>query len=273
LHVEKRTRLAGSAALVSLAVAPLAFAQSDADTLPPLPPPANEPTTAVPSPAVVPAPTEVTPAPAVSAVPSAKTPQLPAASEQRPTAKHDGLYLRASLGFGYIGVWGDGPLGAASVSGAGSSFGLALGGSIVSGLPIAATVRVTGVTARFVGGPSAISTVNAANPDADTGFVELGVLMDWYPLPKGGWHGGGAIAFGDVIVTPHATGADMTSGGSFAGSLFGGYDWLIGGKISLGLMLVASTAGAAEMRDGNGSDSGYSLQPFAIALEGSFLVY
>ncbi len=111
-----------------------------------------------------------------------------------------------------------------------------------------------------------------ANADANAAIVELGALVDWFPVPTGGWHAGGGAGLGATVVTPRATGERMSSL-ALMGSLFGGYDWVLGGAWSMGLELVASGATAGRLKDSNGNDTAYRMQPFAISVEWSFLYF
>jgi hypothetical protein len=173
------------------------------------------------------------------------------------------------MGIGYMSAWGNGPSGSASVSGGGSSQGLALGGTVAPGLALAGVIRLADTSASsFHGGPAG----QAPNSNADAALVQLGVLGDFYPDPEGGWHVGALLGLGGTVVTPRATDASMNSGG-FTGSIFGGYDWWIGKSWSLGLQAVASGVTSATMFDTNHNDTGYRLQALAAGFDGSLLFY
>ncbi len=193
---------------------------------------------------------------------------------------HEGFYLRASSGYGYFSIWGNGPSGTASLSSLGKSFGLALGGAVAPGLAVAGTLRSTVATASFQGGPyehaEVVSTegkrLSPASGDAETALVTLGVLLDWYPNQRGGWHVGGLLGPGAAAVIPRASGSAMANF-VWSGSVFGGYDFWMGNTWSAGVMLVATAANRTMLRDNEGRDSGYQLQPLALGLEASFVLY
>ncbi len=193
---------------------------------------------------------------------------------------HEGFYLRASSGYGYATLWGKGPLGSASVSSLGKSFGLAIGGAVAPGVVVAGTLRSTVATAAFQGGPFEHADLvsddgkrlTTASSEAEAALVELGVLLDWYPNQRGGWHLGGSLGPGATAIVPRASGSAM-AGLVWTGSVFGGYDFWMGNTWSAGIMAVASAANRTMLRDNDRHDTGYQLQPLAFGLEASFLLY
>jgi hypothetical protein len=93
--------------------------------------------------------------------------------------------------------------------------------------------------------------------------VQAGALVEWYPLPHGGWHVGlelGAIAVSVPLMSTRATGYGAV------GLVEGGYDWWIGPELSLGLDLFASSGTALAMLDGSGNDTGYRFTPLQLGL-------
>ncbi len=220
-----------------------------------------------------------TPASAEAAQATA-SPPAPATQCRACVFVHHGFYLEASFGFAWLMVQGDGPSGSASISAFGTSTSVAVGGTILPGLALAGTIRAANGTATFHGGPfehanivsSVGSPLASANGDADVTFVQIGVLVDWYPNARGGWHLGGAVGPGGTVVTPLANGADM-SNATFAGTIFGGYETWIAPQWTIGFVLVASGATRATLKDSDANDAGYRLQPLAISLESSILFY
>jgi hypothetical protein len=115
-----------------------------------------------------------------------------------------------------------------------------------------------------------------ASSKADAAFTQLGVFVDWFPDPVGGWHVGAAAGFGVISILNRAD--DDTDnamfGSSFSGSLFGGYDWSLGKAWSLGLSLSASGIGSTTLKYANdGSESGYRLHGGSIGIQGSLLYF
>jgi hypothetical protein len=142
---------------------------------------------------------------------------------------------------------------------------LALGGTAAKGLVVGAELLGASVSnASFNGGPAGGGEVTAS-------FGELGFLMDWYPVPTGGWHAGGVVGVGGGGVQD--AGGNRMSSAAFCASALGGYDWWIGPQWSLGLELVLSAGTSGSLKDSNGNDSGYSFTPLAGALVGSILFH
>jgi hypothetical protein len=154
---------------------------------------------------------------------------------------------------------------------------MAIGGALAPGFVLAGTVQGTGLSAEFEGGPLARATVSSkgrtreASGRAEGGTVMVGILMDWYPEPKAGWHVGVAGGVGALVLMNWAD--DSALGGvNLAGSAFGGYDWALGRNWGLGLQLTASGATSTKMVDDDQRDTGYRLTPLSIGLQAS-LVY
>jgi len=222
--------------------------------------------------------------PAAPAVAPATLPAPPAPPSdkftQRPRSRvHEGFYLRLSTGPNLVTLRGHGPSGSASLTDSGAGGFIAIGGAIVPGLVLAGTLQGTVFDAEFKGGPFENATVSAngktreASNRATGGFGMVGMLVDWYPQPKGGWHVGGSAGLGAVILNNSAD--DSVSGGAnFAGSVFGGYDWSLGRNWGLGLQLVASGATKTKLEDDSGKhDTGYRLTPLAIGVQASLLYF
>jgi hypothetical protein len=196
---------------------------------------------------------------------------------------HEGFYLRFTSGPSFLTLRGHGPSGAsASITDAGPSGSIAIGGAILPGLVLAGTVSGTAFNAEFEGGPFADATVTAngktrsASHNAEGGFGMIGVLVDWYPKPTGHWHAGFSTGLGGIGLTNSADDSEL-GGVNFAGSVFGGYDWALGRNWALGLQLTASGATSTKLQqdfDSHDShDSGYRLTPFSIGVQASLLYF
>jgi hypothetical protein len=190
-----------------------------------------------------------------------------------------GFYMRFGSGFGGVNLSGDGPKGSASLSGLGSSSLLALGGNLVGGLVLAGTVQASTINTTFTGGPFVDENVTSngkslkASNKADASAVQFGLLVDWYPNLSDGWHVGLSAGVGATSVKNHADDSTMT-GGSAAGTLFGGYDWAIGPEWSIGFALVASGSRTTAMKYGSDQpDPGYRLKSTFLGISGSFLYF
>jgi hypothetical protein len=208
-------------------------------------------------------------APADTDEPEPEAPEHPG-SPHRPV--RDGFYLRASLGPAYMSTFGDGPAGPASQHGSGVGLSLSIGGSPMRGLVLAGTFRIVGVGGTFDGFANVGSSAGASLSGSG-GLAQIGVLADWYPESRSGWHAGASLAVTGAAVSAGTQPKPVGSGSSAGGALFGGYDWWTGGKWSLGLMAVLAAGGRVSLHDSQGNDSGYSMMPVAFAIEGVVTVY
>ena len=193
---------------------------------------------------------------------------------------HQGFYLRLTSGPGLLSLTGNGPTGHASIKGLASSSIIAIGGSIVQGLALGAVLSSTSATAKFNGGPFVNETVTTegklvpASPKASGANSGLGLFVDWYPNPTGGWHTGALLGLGFTSVVNQADGSGSAGAGLNAG-LLGGYDWVIGSQWSLGLALVTSGTTRAVLKESshNREDTGYRLRAFSLGLAASVLYF
>jgi hypothetical protein len=238
--------------------------------------------------AQTPDPGSALPAAAPAPSPEPSTSPNPRGSPSDGTPRHDGLYVRVSSGIGFMSVWGDGPAGSASISGLESVGVLAVGGSPVSGFVVAGTLWGTSISNTFNGGPfggkiiipnptsgpppSSPPTPPAASTNAAASLGGVGVLVDWFPNPAGGWHAGASVGLGATQVTTLADNSNM-SGLGVGAFAFGGYDGWIGRNWSVGAMLVAAGANQASLTDSNRKDTGYHLMPLSIGIAASVLYY
>lgn len=207
------------------------------------------------------------------------TPEAPGKNEDPQCAERwvrDGFYLRALSAPSYVGLTGDGPRGEPSISGFGSGSLVALGASVARGFVVAAALGTSTVTGKFRGGPFVDATVTAgesstdASPKATAAMMELGLLLDWYPDPRAGWHAGLSGGLG-ITTLMHQADDSVALGTGFAASLFGGYDWSIGPQWSMGLGLLVSGTSTATMKDSDAKKTGYELRSLTVGLAGSIL--
>jgi len=146
-------------------------------------------------------------------------------------------------------------------------------------LVLAGTLQGTSVATEFKGGPFSDATVtsngktHSASHKAEGAIGMVGLLLDWYPQPKAGWHAGLATGLGAVGLTNLAD--DSTLGGvNFAGSIFGGYDWALGRDWALGLQLTASGGTSTKLLEDSGDhDTGYRLTPVSVGVQASLLYF
>lgn len=286
--------------LASLSLASLAHAQEApvpaAATAPALPttpvvPIAPAPTTAeaqaAPAQAAAPepVPSRTTTTTTITTTTTSAAPAEPEApAKAKPTRIHEGFYLRLTSGPTVLTMNGHGPYGSSSLTGGGAGGMIAIGGAIVPGFVLAGTIQGSAMNAKFNGGPFENATVNyrgktrAASDRTTGGFGMVGMLVDWYPEPAGGWHFGGSTGVGAIVLTNSADESDF-GGVNFAGSLFGGYDWSLGRNWGLGLQLVVSGATKTKLMVEDDTDAhdthdtGYRLTPFSVGVQASVLYF
>jgi len=255
----------------------------------------NEPQ-AQPAPTPAPAPQPAPGAAATGAAPTAAAaapppPPPPAAQpvntwpepqpSEAPDRVHQGFYMRIVNAPAFVSMRGTGPAGDAKLTGLGSASVISLGGSIAPGLVLGGTIQSLQLTAKFNGGPFIGSRVTNANGDAfdasnkaSVATSGLGLLLDWFPNPSGGWHAGMTAGVGVLALQNLADSSSMV-GTHLNGSLFGGYDWSIGKAWSLGLELSLSATTSNTLKDANDTniDTGYRLKSIAVGLGASILYF
>lgn len=191
---------------------------------------------------------------------------------------HEGFYFRGGFGPTFLTLRGHNPTGGtASLTGLGNGSFLAVGGGIAHGLSLAGTLQGASIDADFKGGPFAHATVTAdgaindasRNALANTGM--LGVLVDWYPKPSGGFHTGVAAGLGVLRLTNMA-GRDDFLGADFAYGVFGGYDWRLARNVSLGLQLAVNSGTQMKLKNDQ-TDTGYELTPLSVGVQASLLCF
>ena len=179
--------------------------------------------------------------------------------------RHDGFYLRIGGGFDYLRLSGSGPDGNSSVSGASMGALIAIGGNVADGLVVAGAVNVGQTRNTFEGSPE------QPPGKATASAGQLGVLVDWFPDPTGGWHVGGLAGLGFVGIAEAAVAE--SSGTGFGGALLGGYDWWIGPQWSLGLFAVATATTTGKLRERDGDETGYEFASWSLGLNYAFTLH
>ena len=283
--VRARAAVFAPVIIATLSLSSLAHAQEPSTpTAPEAPPTAVAPAPEAPAPSTAPV------APAAPAAPAAPVAPIAAADTSLPRPPlarlklHEGFYLRLTSGPSFMTLNGRGPYGTSSLTNGGYGGMLSIGGAVAPGFVLAGTIQGSVFNAKFKGGPFENGTVSArgksydASDRATGGFGMLGVLVDWYPEPSGGWHVGGSTGVGALVLTNSADERDF-GGVNFAGSVFGGYDWALGRKWSLGLQLVVSGATRTTLMEEDHDDThdthdtGYRLTPFSVGVQASVLYF
>jgi hypothetical protein len=205
----------------------------------------------------------------------------PAQAQEHEPPIHEGFYLRLNTGLSLLTMNGHGPTGSASLTGTGAGGMIAIGGAVAPGLVLAGTFEGSELDTVFKGGPYVDATVRAngrtrtASDRASGGFGMIGMLIDWYPQPKAGWHAGVSSGLGALVLTNSADDSDFGAL-NFAGSVFAGYDVPLGRSWSLGLQLVAIGGTRAKLlvhESGDPRDTGYRLTPFSVGVQGTLLYF
>lgn len=277
-----RTLLVAQVVSATLTLGSVARAQDPAAAAVDATPPPAAPPAATPSDTVEVSPPKATPPSAPAPAPARIALTTDAVPPHTPPPIHRGLYLRLGSGPSFVTLRGHGPTGgSASITDSGAGGFIALGGAVAPGLVLAGTVQGTSFNSKFKGGPfadasvvSADGSTHSASHKAQGGFGMVGLLVDWYPQPNGGWHTGLATGLGVVALTNSAD--DSNVGGlNFAGSVFGGYDWALGRDWALGLQLTASGATTTQLKEDTDAraDTGYRLTPLSIGVQASLLYF
>jgi hypothetical protein len=182
------------------------------------------------------------------------------------------------MGSSYMSFRGKGPSGAASVSGFASGSTVAIGGSIVKGLVLAGAVHAVAVTNDFKGGPFEDAQVTSegttvdASPRATAAMSTLGLLVDWYPNPRRGWHAGLEVGLGMSSLMNNADDSVLYAMG-VGGMVFGGYDWSLGKDWSLGLELVASGTTKPTLKDKDGNSTDYTMRALTVGVQSAIAYF
>lgn len=189
-----------------------------------------------------------------------------------------GFYLRLMSGLADARFHGTGPHGSVSASGSGAHSTIAIGGGIAQGLALAGTIQSTSTESTFEGGPFSKATLTTdsattnASAKARLTQAQLGVLVDWYPHPQSGFHGGASAGFGAISLINNADDSKL-GGPAMSGSLFIGYDTAIARSWALGLTLAASGVTSTSLKNSDGEETGYKLSAFSIQLGASLLFF
>jgi hypothetical protein len=158
---------------------------------------------------------------------------------------HDGFYLRLNLGVGAYGARyddditaGGGALALDFMLGGSPSRGLAVGGALMADHAQNVTVEQDG---REVG-----------EATVETGLI--GVFIDGFPDPKGGFHVGGLLGLANIRTD--AKGADEVRNDAGAGgAVWVGYDAWVGDEWSVGGLLRFSAALGRSTKNDQDRDS------------------
>jgi hypothetical protein len=160
--------------------------------------------------------------------------------ERNPSAhRHDGFYLRMSIGGGSLAARGDRYDSSYSnrqeytFEGNAMSFDIMVGGTLLPGLAVGGAYQ----------GSYAAQANYSEQQDGDAGmsFGMIGPFIDIFPDPHGGFHLGGML--GPAATVAYDDRYEETAAAvGFGGSVWVGYDFWISNQWSLGAVLRASAA-------------------------------
>lgn len=144
---------------------------------------------------------------------------------------HDGFYLRINLGVGGQAVTYNDDI---TASGGSVALDLLVGGSPNRGLAIGG-----GLLADYSPNLDLEGTTADLQANVETGMV--GVFIDGFPDPKGGFHLGGLLGLANI--STDVKGADdVRNDSGFGGAVWVGYDAWVGDEWSVGGLLRFSAA-------------------------------
>lgn len=186
-------------------------------------------------------------------------------TQPRDAYRHDGFYARLSNESGYVGFFGEGPDGDASIKGFGTGGFIALGGTPVPGLVIGGLIGSAAVRGTFRGRPE------GSEKKGTMSLAMLGAFVDWFPNPYDGWHVGASFGFAAISLTDAAL--DDSVGPAFSAKLFGGYDFWIGPQWSLGIMAGFAATPMSSLVDNEGDKNGYRLYSLSAGLGGTITLH
>jgi hypothetical protein len=184
---------------------------------------------------------------------------------------HDGFYFRAGLGVALFAGGSVAPPGSTtnvSVSGAGPSLELAIGGTPWRGLVIGGGIY--GMTA-----PGPTYSASGASLSGGAAVVSsIGPFADWYVDPEGGWHIQGVIGLAAIQAgkgTPTEIGgssytfpSDDESGTGISLLAGVGYEWWVGDQVSLGAIARIQYVGGSVKGSGDTDSTSVKLVVPAI---------
>jgi hypothetical protein len=191
--------------------------------------------------------------------------------------RHDGFYLRLGLGVGHVrgSAEPDEPAGPPFVNdvdfrGTGVASELSLGGTVADGLVIGGSLFLTSVDHVTWRG-SSVRLFEEAGRDTFEGgrgsFAMLGLLADWYPNDREGFHVQGALGFG--AVTFESDSSDVPDGewtGGGGGLMLGaGYEFWVAEQWSLGgVVRVVMMSGKLENEEDGAEVNAQAFAPSVL---------
>jgi len=183
--------------------------------------------------------------------------------------RHDGFYLRAGLGPSVF--WGQATpaFGDVSARGLGLAFDIAIGGTPAAGVVIGGTITTSFSGTVHWSGDGVRQTTERSSVNGAEGQISLiGVFVDYYPDPAGGFHVMGALGIGAMNFESD-TGRQFppekwASAGAGGGVLGAGYEFWIGKQWSLGgVARVLYVRGDLEGARNTSADGTFSAQAIA----------
>ena len=176
---------------------------------------------------------------------------------------HDTLYLRMSLGAGWVSTRIESDAGDMRVKGAGTGLDLLLGGTPTPGLVLGG-----GIFAVSANDPRIESGGQSDELAGDASTTLVGPFIDVYLDAKSGFHFGGALGFSTFQIKPDDSDSDIGekpyNGGGVV--VFTGYDawispnWSLGGYVRfLGARGKREREVASDTLDEQATSAGFSI--------------
>ncbi len=143
---------------------------------------------------------------------------------------HDGFYLRLNIGIGGHAITYNDDI---TASGGSVAFDALVGGSPNPGFAIGGAL---------IGdySPNLALEGTTADLEANVQTGIIGVFIDGFPDPKGGFHIGGALGLANIQTDPSA--GDVRNDTGFGGAAWIGYDAWVGDEWSVGGLVRFATA-------------------------------
>jgi len=188
---------------------------------------------------------------------------LPPVAAPDPTAhRHDGFYLRLGLGGGFMASRLEPSDGTLSASGGGLAIEFALGGTVADGLVIGGGLYASTTGAVKWKGDS-LGSGSVSGGQGSLGL--LGVLVDYYPDPKEGFHVQGALGIGTLSFDQDkhsGVPSEKWTGGGGGAMLGVGYEFWVGSQWSIGgIARVLLVSGSLRAEDNASEFSGKGYAP------------
>lgn len=176
---------------------------------------------------------------------------------------HDGFYLRMALGLGPLNTTSsvDGIDQDIKTKGSGPAFDLYIGGSPVPGFVVGGALMwqvSLKPTVDAGSAPASTGGITTDNPKS-VALSQLGVFVDGFPDPSGGFHIGGALTLASLASSDSDGNTSDNNPTGWGLDVMTGYDFWVGTQWSLGVLgrfgYAHTTFGAGNIHESDSSPS------------------